>query len=193
MPKFDLITPGWNRSDLETETLRIFDICDGCRRCFNLCPSFTTLLDRIDDHESDLSKLTPQDFTQVEQECYYCKLCFNHCPYSPPHKYDLDFPRLMAAWKKQRTAEGGATWRDKFLIQTDFIGKIGSLTAPLTNWALRTPWVRRPCGKGCWESIIHERCLRFNQKPFLNGGNADGHPLNPQHQTERSRSFPVVW
>ena len=142
MPKFDLITPGWTRSNLETETLRIFDICDGCRRCFNLCPSFTTLLDRIDAHESDLSKLTPQNFTQVEQECYYCKLCFNHCPYSPPHQYDLDFPRLMAAWKKQRTAEGGATWRDKLLIQTDFIGKLGSLTAPLTNWALRTSWVR---------------------------------------------------
>ena len=48
----------------------------------------------------------------------------------------------MAAWKKQRTAEGGTSWRDKLLIQTDLIGKLGSLTAPLTNWALRTPWLR---------------------------------------------------
>jgi Fe-S oxidoreductase len=48
----------------------------------------------------------------------------------------------MAAWKKQRTAEGGASWRDKLLIQTDLIGKLGSLTAPLTNWALRTSWLR---------------------------------------------------
>jgi glycerol-3-phosphate dehydrogenase subunit C len=142
VPKFDLITPGWTRSQLETETRRIFDICDGCRRCFNLCPSFNTLIDRIDEYESDLTKFTAQDFTKVEQECYYCKLCFNHCPYSPPHQYDLDFPRLMAAWKKQRTAEGGATWRDKLLIQTDAIGKLGSLTAPLANWALRTPWLR---------------------------------------------------
>ncbi|MDH5563535.1 MAG: heterodisulfide reductase-related iron-sulfur binding cluster [Nitrospirota bacterium] len=165
MPKFDLITPGWKRSDLETETLRVFDICDGCRRCFNLCPSFTTLLNRIDDHESDVSKLTSQDFTQVEQECYYCKLCFNHCPYSPPHQYDLDFPRLMAAWKKQRTAEDGATWRDTLLIQTDLIGKLGSLTAPLTNWALRTPWVR-----GLVETIagVHQsrQVLPFQSETF---------------------------
>ncbi|MDH5699974.1 MAG: hypothetical protein OEZ41_08450, partial [Nitrospirota bacterium] len=142
MPKFDLITPGWTRSQLESETRRIFDVCDGCRRCFNLCPSFNTLIDRIDEYESDSTQFTAHDFTKIEQECYYCKLCFNHCPYSPPHQYDLDFPRLMAAWKKQRTAEGGATWRDKFLIQTDLIGKLGSLTAPLTNWALRTPWLR---------------------------------------------------
>ena len=142
MKGFELITPGVDRPQLETETLRVFDICDGCRRCFNLCPSFNTLIDRIDDYNSDLTKFTAPDFEQVEQECYYCKLCFNHCPYSPPHKYEIDFPRLMAAWKKQRVTEKGATWRDRLLIQTDFIGKMGSLIAPFTNWALRTPWVR---------------------------------------------------
>ncbi|WP_454060927.1 heterodisulfide reductase-related iron-sulfur binding cluster [Candidatus Nitrospira salsa] len=143
MKGFELITPGWDRPQLEAETLRVFDICDGCRRCFNLCPSFNTLIDRIDDYDNDVNKFTAKDFEQVEQECYYCKLCFNHCPYSPPHKYEIDFPRLMAAWKKQRIAEKGATWRDRLLIQTDLIGKVGTLTAPMTNWALRTPWVRK--------------------------------------------------
>ncbi|MCA9473772.1 MAG: hypothetical protein MRJ96_07865 [Nitrospirales bacterium] len=142
MKGFDLITPGWNRSQLETETLRVFDICDGCRRCFNLCPSFNTLIDRIDDYDNDVNKFTAHDFERIEQECYYCKLCFNHCPYSPPHKYEIDFPRLMTAWKKQRVKEKGSTMRDRLLVQTDFIGKMGTLTAPLTNWALRTPWVR---------------------------------------------------
>ena len=42
-------------ADLEKETLRIYDVCDGCRRCFNLCPSFNTLLDRIDEYESDVT------------------------------------------------------------------------------------------------------------------------------------------
>ena len=143
MKGFDLITPGWTRPQLEKETLRVFDVCDGCRRCFNLCPSFNTLLDRIDDYDSDVTKITAQDFEQVEKECYYCKLCYNHCPYTPPHDYEIDFPRLMAAWKKQRVAEGGASWRDKLLVQTDLIGKLGSVTAPLTNWALRAPWLRR--------------------------------------------------
>jgi glycerol-3-phosphate dehydrogenase subunit C len=49
----------------------------------------------------------------------------------------------MAGWKKQRTAEGNTTWRDKILIQTDWLGKVGCLTAPLTNRILRTPWLRK--------------------------------------------------
>ena len=68
MKGFDLITPDWGRPQLEKETLRVYDICDGCRRCFNLCPSFNTLFDRIDAHESDTSQLTAQDFEQVEKE-----------------------------------------------------------------------------------------------------------------------------
>lgn len=143
MKGFDLITPGWNRGQLEHETVRIFDVCDGCRRCFNLCPSFNTLFDQIDSYDSDLTKLQPKDFEQVEKECYYCKLCYNHCPYTPPHQYELDFPRLMAAWKKLRVAEQGASWRDRLLIHTDAIGKLGSLTAFMTNWILKVQWIRR--------------------------------------------------
>ena len=143
MKGIHLISTDWTRSDLERETNRIFDICDGCRRCFNLCPSFNTLLDRIDEYESDISKITAADYEQVEKECYYCKLCFNHCPYTPPHEYEIDFPRLMAAWKKQRVQEQGASWRDRLLIKTDLIGQLGGMTASFTNWALSTPWLRR--------------------------------------------------
>lgn len=149
MKGIDLTSTDWTRADLEQETNRIFDVCDGCRRCFNLCPSFNTLLDRIDEYDSDISKITAADYEQVEQECYYCKLCFNHCPYTPPHQYEIDFPRLMAAWKKQRVQEKGASWRDRLLIQTDLIGKLGGMTASLSNWALSTPWLR-----GLFEKIL---------------------------------------
>src|SRR5436853_159662 len=44
MKGFDLIAPTLERSAVVQETLRIFEVCDGCRRCFNLCPSFNTLL-----------------------------------------------------------------------------------------------------------------------------------------------------
>lgn len=127
---------------LEKDTLRIYEICDGCRRCFNLCPSFNTLLDRIDVYEGDVAKLTPADHHQVVDECYYCKLCFNHCPYTPPHQYALDFPRLMILWKKRLAAERGVRWRDRLLVRTDLIGKLGSLTAALTNRLLSNRLVR---------------------------------------------------
>jgi len=86
---------------LDKETLRIYEICDGCRRCFNLCPSFNTLLNGIDRYDGHVAKLTPADHHQVVDECYYCKLCFNHCPYTPPHQFELDFPHLMILWKKR--------------------------------------------------------------------------------------------
>lgn len=128
---------------LEKETLRIYEICDGCRRCFNLCPSFNTLLDRIDVYEGDVTKLTPADHHQVVDECYYCKLCFNHCPYTPPHHYEIDFPHLMVVWKKRLAEERGVQWRDRLLTMTDLIGKLGSAAAPWVNGWLKHPLARR--------------------------------------------------
>lgn len=127
---------------LDKESLRIYDVCDGCRRCFNLCPSFNTLLDRIDGYESDIRKFTPGDHHRVVDECYYCKLCFNHCPYTPPHQYGIDFPLLMAVWKKRLAAERGTKWRDWLLTRTDLLGRMNSAFAPLINWALGQGWLR---------------------------------------------------
>jgi glycerol-3-phosphate dehydrogenase subunit C len=123
-------------TQLDKETLRIYEICDGCRRCFNLCPSFTTLLGRIDTYEGHVAKLTLADHHRIVEECYYCKLCYNHCPYTPPHQYALDFPRLMIAWKKHLAATRGVRWRDRLLLNTDLIGKMGSAFAPVINWIL---------------------------------------------------------
>ena len=42
----------WNNPDyideakLDAEMRRQFDVCHGCRRCFNLCDSFPRLFDR---------------------------------------------------------------------------------------------------------------------------------------------------
>lgn len=130
------------RGQVVKETLRIFDVCDGCRRCFNLCPSFNTLFDRIDAGESDLAKLHPDDYTRVADECYYCKLCYNHCPYTPPHHYEIDFPRLMIGWKKLLAQERPVPRRDRLLVRTDWIGTLGTRLAPLMNWANTTRWVR---------------------------------------------------
>ena len=130
-------------AQLDQETLRIYEICDGCRRCFNLCPSFNTLLDGIDKYEGHVARLTPADHRTIVDQCYYCKLCFNHCPYTPPHQYQLDFPHLMILWKKRLAQERGVSWRDRLLIRTDLIGTLGSLTAPLTNWLMRSHLVRR--------------------------------------------------
>ena len=38
----------WERAALDHEIERVFDICAGCRLCFNLCPSFPALFDALD-------------------------------------------------------------------------------------------------------------------------------------------------
>jgi hypothetical protein len=45
----------WDEKALFDEMERVFDICHGCRRCFNLCHSFPTLFDAVD--ESDTGEL----------------------------------------------------------------------------------------------------------------------------------------
>ena len=143
---FDLTSPGWTLDTLKEETNRVFDVCEGCRRCFNLCPSFETLLNRTDDKDGDVTKLVPTDIADVVNQCFYCKMCWNHCPYTPPHKYEIDFPRLMAAWKTQpeiRKDQGFLIrLRDRMLVDTDLIGRIGTTFPGLSNWAIQTSWIR---------------------------------------------------
>ena len=38
----------WDEQHLRGEVQRVFEICNGCRLCFNLCPSFDVLFKRID-------------------------------------------------------------------------------------------------------------------------------------------------
>jgi glycerol-3-phosphate dehydrogenase subunit C len=153
-------------AQLQTNTQRIYEVCDGCRRCFNLCPSFNTLLDGIDRYEGDVAKLTPTDHHQIVDECYYCKLCFNHCPYTPPHQYALDFPRLMIAWKKHLAVTRGVSWRDRLLIKTDMIGSLGSLLAPIANWILGLRLLRGVI-ESCFGIHRDRQVLRFSPETFI--------------------------
>ena len=39
----------WDKMSLYAEMDRVYDICIGCRLCFNLCPSFPSLFESVDD------------------------------------------------------------------------------------------------------------------------------------------------
>ena len=155
---------------------RVYDICIGCRLCFNLCPSFPSLFDSIDgagtrkrekaeraglidkqskrvdyldlpegSHASEasievkfrgeVSDLTEAERWDVVDLCYQCKLCDPVCPYTPgkDHEFQLEFPKLMTRAQAIRTKERGIKYSDKFLANTDFSGKLGSIIGPLIN------------------------------------------------------------
>jgi glycerol-3-phosphate dehydrogenase subunit C len=133
---------------LSVELDRVFDLCHGCRLCFNLCPSFPTLFDFIDAKDGDVSALTEQERDQVVDECYQCKLCYVKCPYVPPHEWKLDFPRLMSrvhAVRQKQLVPVKERLTDQFLGRTDALGKASVAGAPVVNWATGTPgsWTRR--------------------------------------------------
>jgi Fe-S oxidoreductase len=135
---FDLNSKSfWEEPKVETELKRVFDICNGCRRCYSLCPSFTDLFARLDrdNVDGEAEKLVADDLRSVTDLCYQCKLCFNHCPYTPPHRWDVDFPRLMLRSKAVQVKRDGVSLQDRLLGQVDWMGRIGTLFAPIANWA----------------------------------------------------------
>jgi glycerol-3-phosphate dehydrogenase subunit C len=137
MSGFDLRSPAFfDPSAVDSELRRVYDICAGCRRCLPLCPSFKVLFDRMDVEavDGDVEKLPAADVKEVVDLCYQCKLCFNHCPYTPPHRWEVDFPRLMLRARAAEARRRGVTLQDRLLGNTDLVGRLGSLGAPLSNW-----------------------------------------------------------
>jgi Fe-S oxidoreductase len=127
---------------VRAEVDRVFDLCHGCRLCFNLCPSFPSMFSFIDANDGDVSKLTDAERDQVVDECYQCKLCYVKCPYVPPHEWELDFPRLMSRVHAARQAHGVALKdrvTDQFLGRTDALGAVSVAAAPVVNWVTGTP------------------------------------------------------
>jgi Fe-S oxidoreductase len=129
----------YDETDLRQELERVYDLCQGCRLCVGLCPSFPTLFNLIDAHDGDVAAMTPAEQDQVVDECYQCKLCYVKCPYIPPHEWQLDFPRLMlrAAAARPKTVKERVT--TQALSRTDLTGKLATKVAPLANAAIGRP------------------------------------------------------
>lgn len=129
----------YDEADLRGELNRVYDLCHGCRMCFNLCPSFPNLFDYADSYDGDVHKMTAAEQDHVVDECYQCKICYVRCPYIPPHEWELDFPRLMLRAQAVRHRKEGLDLTDQFLGRTDMIGKLASLSGGLANKVTQTP------------------------------------------------------
>ena len=125
---------------LDDEMRRVFDICHGCRRCFNLCDSFPKLFDMIDESKNeDVESLKSQQFEPVVDACTLCDMCFmTKCPYVPPHDFDLDFPHLMLRYRTAQKKLNKLPAVPAQLAQIDRNAKIGVMLSSLINWASNT-------------------------------------------------------
>ncbi|MDH3888332.1 MAG: heterodisulfide reductase-related iron-sulfur binding cluster [Gammaproteobacteria bacterium] len=119
----------FDEENLFRELERVYDICHGCRRCFNLCNSFPTLFDAIDESESmELDTVPREAYWEVVDHCYLCDMCYmSKCPYVPPHEWNVDFPHLMLRAKAVKFKKGEVRARDRILTSTDNVGKLAGI------------------------------------------------------------------
>ena len=137
----------YDESSLLNEMDRVFDICQGCRRCVNLCTAFPRLFDLIDEGSTgEIDGVEKQKFWEVVDRCYLCDMCFmTKCPYVPPHPWNVDFPHLMLRAKAISYKKDGANFRDKLLSSTDLMGKLATIPGVVTavNKANKMPTARK--------------------------------------------------
>jgi Fe-S oxidoreductase len=134
----------WDAKGLNLELRRVFEICNGCRLCFNLCPSFPEMFNAFDHQAGNHVELTPQETDKVLDGCFQCKICYVKCPYTPDdkHEFQLDFPRLVTRAHAIRQKQRGIGLRDRVLSRPEMMGKMARLTPGIANWANRQPLLR---------------------------------------------------
>ncbi|MBT3908942.1 MAG: glycerol-3-phosphate dehydrogenase, partial [Rhodospirillaceae bacterium] len=127
----------YDDAEIDSELRRQFDVCHGCRRCFNLCDSFPKLFDLIDESDpGELDTVSSTDFKPVIDACTLCDMCFmTKCPYVPPHEFAIDFPHLMLRARAAEMKKTGVPFGEKQLTKTDRNGRLAAMTPGLANWA----------------------------------------------------------
>jgi Fe-S oxidoreductase len=136
----------YDEARLDKELERVYEICHGCRRCVNLCISFPTLFDLVDNSKTmEVDGVAKSDYWKVVDQCYLCDMCYmTKCPYVPPHPWNVDFPHLMLRAKAVKFRRHGAGLRDRLLSSTDAMGRLAAIpvVAQTVNAANRMPLAR---------------------------------------------------
>jgi glycerol-3-phosphate dehydrogenase subunit C len=127
----------YDEAALEKELRRVYDICHGCRRCFNLCDAFPILFDAVDESPNEeVGDLSREQLKAVVDACTLCDMCFmTKCPYVPPHAFDLDFPHLMLRHRAVEHRKGETSLADRELARMTRNGRLGTTFSGLANWA----------------------------------------------------------
>ncbi|MHA2366458.1 MAG: heterodisulfide reductase-related iron-sulfur binding cluster [Candidatus Hodarchaeales archaeon] len=143
------------------ETLRVFEVCHGCRMCFKYCGVFPSLFDLIDNkYNGDVKQITRKETESIFKQCFQCKLCEFTCPYTPRdgHEFQLDFPRLVHRHEAQKWSKKFKfRLRDRLLGNVYRTGKMARLSLGLMNVMNRIRFNR-------W---MMEKTIGIHKKPEL--------------------------
>ena len=127
----------WKLDQVDTELRRVYDICAGCRRCLPLCPSFKVMFDpsrhgRRGRRRGDAA--CRRRAVRSSTSAISASSATTSCPCTPQRRWQIDFPRRMLRARSATARQQGVALQDRFLGNTDLVGKHGSAAAPLSNW-----------------------------------------------------------
>lgn len=169
----------FDETSLFAEMERVFDICHGCRRCFNLCNSFPTLFDAVDESSSgEVEAVDKKVYWDVVDHCYLCDMCYmSKCPYVPPHPWNVDFPHLMLRAKAFKFKTQPISKRDRLLSATDMVGNLAGIpvVAEVVNAVNGTEFGRKMLEKALG---VHKDAPipQYHSKTYRKRHNARSHP-----------------
>jgi glycerol-3-phosphate dehydrogenase subunit C len=84
--------------------------------------------------DGEVDRLPAADLGEFSDLCYECKLCIPHCPYYPPHRWEVDIPRLVLRDRAARVRRDGKPGlRERILAAADAVGKVATAVAPVVN------------------------------------------------------------
>jgi citrate/tricarballylate utilization protein len=70
------------------ESRRAMEICNACRYCEGFCAVFPAMTRRRTFADHDLNYLA--------NLCHNCRACYYSCPYTPPHEFAINVPRMFS-------------------------------------------------------------------------------------------------
>ncbi len=85
-------------SPILEEADRLMTVCNSCRYCEGLCAVFPAMEMR--------RAFTDGDLNYFANLCHACGACYTDCQFSPPHEFNVNVPKTLAALR----AESWATY-----------------------------------------------------------------------------------
>ncbi|MHC4403218.1 MAG: 4Fe-4S dicluster domain-containing protein [Planctomycetota bacterium] len=118
------------RTEIFADQYRDLFLCIDCRACARQCP-----IGRHMDVEG--MSWTPKNYllgflqgsVDNTEACLHCGRCHVECP------VDIDIPSLIWRARFEHYAEHGRSWKKQLMDGPELLAKMGSMTAPLSNWA----------------------------------------------------------
>ena len=87
---------GIHRTKTLEEADRLMTVCNSCRYCEGLCAVFPAMEMRRAFSDGDLNY-----FANL---CHACGACYTDCQFSPPHEFDVNVPKTLAAARAESWA-----------------------------------------------------------------------------------------